>query len=162
MQFFVVLINLQVQSVLVQTPKAPSDAISFYNVCRIEFPYPKDTPFKEKGAVAKASTSPEYKFRCVVPVNPKDKSYKRVYKRQSVKVEVWSKAGFLRSDTLVGTAAVKLQPLEEACEVKEEAALMDGRRPVGGKVDVRVRLRAPIVTPQVEKVEVKCVVIKYT
>ncbi len=94
-------------------------------------------------------------------MNPKDKGYQRVFKRHNAKVEVWSKGGFLRSDTLMGTATVKLLPLETQCEVHDVFPLMDGRRAVGGQLEVKIRLRTPMVAKQVEKVEEKWLVITF-
>ncbi|MBN3293614.1 C2D1B protein, partial [Polypterus senegalus] len=52
--------------------------------------------------------------------------------------------GFLRSDKLVGTAHVKLDKLETNCEVREIIELCDGRKPTGGRLEVRVQLREPL------------------
>ena len=41
----------------------------------------------------------------MIPVNIKEKACQRVFKRGVAKVEVWSKGGFLRGDTLLGTAS---------------------------------------------------------
>ena len=49
-------------------------------------------------------------------------------------MEVWSKGGFLRSDTHIGTATMKLAPLETACLIHDSFDLYDGRKAVGGKV----------------------------
>ena len=40
----------------------------------------------------------------MIPVNVKEKACQRVFKRGAAKIEVWSKGGFLRGDTLLGTA----------------------------------------------------------
>ncbi len=96
-----------------------------------------------------------------MPLNVKDKSCARVFKRSSAKVEIWSKVGFLRSDILIGTASIKLQPLETKCEIHDSFALMDGRRAVGGQVEVKIRIRNPIVAKQIEKVEEKWLVISF-
>ena len=50
-------------------------------------------------------------------------------------MEVWSKGGFLRSDTLIGTATMKLAPLETSCVIHDSFDLYEGRKSVGGKVD---------------------------
>ena len=71
---------------------------------RIEFPYPKETPFKDKTAVIKDTNNPEYKHKIMIPVNIKEKACQRVFKRGAAKIEVYSKGGFLRGDTLLGTA----------------------------------------------------------
>ena len=47
----------------------------------------------------------------MIPVNVKEKACQRVFKRGSAKVEVWSKGGFLRGDTLLGTASGIIQAL---------------------------------------------------
>lgn len=39
---------------------------------------------------------------------------------------------------------------------------MEGRKKVGGKLEVRVRVRHPMLTQQVEKIEEKWLVIEHT
>ena len=114
-------------------------------------------------------------------MNPKDKSYQRTFKRHSAKVEIWQKGGFLRSDTLIGklemkfelghlklsfcslsgAAAVKLQELETKCQIHDSFPVMDGRKPVGGQLEVKIRLRNPVVTKQIEKATEKWLVISF-
>lgn len=82
-----------------------------------------------------------------------------------------SHSGFLRSDKPIGTAAVKLDKLETQSEIREiievsgqevftdrmsvywyckspqlrsSCQVMDGRKPTGGRVEVKVRLREPL------------------
>ena len=52
-------------------------------------------------------------------------------------MEVWSKGGFLRSDTHIGTASMKLAPLETTCMIHDSFDLYDGRKAVGGKVSLK-------------------------
>ena len=56
---------------------------------------------------------------------------------------------------------VKLAPLETACTLHDTFPLMDGRRAVGGKVEVLIKLRNAVVTKQVEKREEKWLVISF-
>lgn len=135
------------------------DFVNFF--FRLEFPYPKETPFKDKSAVVKDTNSPEYNHVVKVPLNVKDKSCQRIFKRQNAKVEVWSKVGFLRSDVCLGSAQIKLQCLESKCELHDTFPLMDGRRAVGGQLEIKMRLRNPIVTKQIERVEEKWLVISF-
>ena len=86
---------------------------------RLEFPYPKETPFKDKSLVIKDSNSPEYNHAVKVPLNLKDRACLRIFKRHAAKVEVWNKVGFLRSDVCIGTIQVKLDPLEKKCELHD-------------------------------------------
>ena len=132
-----------------------------YHFNRLEFPYPKETPFRDKTAVIKDTNSPEYNHAVKVALNLKDKTCQRIFKRQSAKIEVWSKVGFLRSDVCVGSVQVKLQPLEAQCELHDTYPLMDGRRAVGGQLEVKMRLRNPVITKQIEKVEEKWLVISF-
>ena len=44
----------------------------------------------------------------MIPVNIKEKTCQRVFKRAAAKIEVWSKGGFLRGDTMLGTASGKV------------------------------------------------------
>ena len=56
---------------------------------------------------------------------------------------------------------VKLASLETACTLHDTFPLMDGRKAVGGKVEVQIKLRNAIVTKQVEKKEEKWLVISF-
>ena len=49
-------------------------------------------PFKDKSAVVKETNAniTEYNHSVKVPLNIKDKTCQRVFKRQSAKVEVWN------------------------------------------------------------------------
>uniref|UniRef100_A0AAX7T1G4 DM14 domain-containing protein n=1 Tax=Astatotilapia calliptera TaxID=8154 RepID=A0AAX7T1G4_ASTCA len=55
-----------------------------------------------------------------------------------------SKHGFLRSDKPIGTALLKLDKLESHSEIREIVEVMDGRKPTGGRIEVKVRLREPL------------------
>ena len=45
------------------------------SLSRLEFPYPKESPFRDRTAVVKTTNNPEYNHRSVIPANPKDKSF---------------------------------------------------------------------------------------
>ena len=61
----------------------------------------------------------------------------------------------------MGKALVKLAPLETSCTLHDTFPLMDGRRAVGGKVEVKIRLRNAVVAKQIEKVEEKWLVVAF-
>jgi coiled-coil and C2 domain-containing protein 1 len=107
------------------------------------------------------SINPEFNHTFKVPISPKEKSFQRFLKRHAAKVEVLSKGGFLRSDTLLGTAKIDLQPLETQCTIHDSFSLMDGRRAVGGKVEVQIRIRDAVVVKQIEKTQLKWLVISF-
>lgn len=108
-------------------------------------------------------------------IDRKSRSLARTFKRHPVKLEVWSKgyvlhnssviallncccSGFLRSDSLLGTASIKLTDFEQKCQVHDTYQLFDGRKIVGGKVHARVRIREPLLAKQVEEVKEKWLV----
>lgn len=128
---------------------------------RWEFPFPRDAPAVDKTSVVKGSNNPEYNSSFKLVINPRDKGFQRVVKRGALKVEVWSKGGFLRSDILIGTASVKISHLETSCEIHDSFDLYDGRKPVGGKVEVKLRIRNGIIAKQIEQKQEKWLVVQF-
>ncbi|EAT43762.1 AAEL004802-PB [Aedes aegypti] len=126
---------------------------------KLEFPYPQDDPLKVKTALVRDTDNPEYNHRQSVEIHRSQRACQRIFKRQAIKCEVFSKGGFLRSDTLIGTVTVKLQPLETQCEIHDSFPLMDGRKTVGGKLEVKIRVRNPILTKQIEQINEKWLII---
>lgn len=94
-------------------------------------------------------------------------------------------SGFFRADQLLGTISVKLQPLENECEIHDsfdvcakqstvlsrtealliplplptQLQIMNGRKVVGGKVEVKLRVRNPMLNKQIENIDEKWLVI---
>ncbi|XP_063245224.1 coiled-coil and C2 domain-containing protein 1-like isoform X2 [Bacillus rossius redtenbacheri] len=153
---------------------------------KFEFPYPSEDPPKDRTAVVKDTNNPEYNQVFPLTIARSSRTCQRMFKRHGIKLEVWSKgswrhcmynamccccvennskpettSGFLRYDTLIGTATVKLQPLETKCIIHDSFDLLEGRKPVGGKLEVKVRVRNPIVIKQVEQVQEKWLVIDH-
>lgn len=56
----------------------------------------------------------------------------------------FSSAGFMKSDKILGSVSLKLTELETHCELHGTHDLYDGRKPVGGKLEVKVRIRTPL------------------
>ena len=67
----------------------------------------------------------------------------------------------LEIDTTNYSFLVKLTPLETTCTLHDTFPLMEGRRAVGGKVEVIIKLRNAVITKQVEKREEKWLVISF-
>lgn len=126
---------------------------------RYEFPFPSEDPKRDKTSTVYNTNNPEYLTTFVIPILRTNRACQRVFKRHSLKLEVWSKGGFLRSDTLVGTVNVKLQPLETKCTIHDSFDLMDGRKQVGGKLEVKIRVRHPIQAKEVQQVQEKWLII---
>ncbi|GLG98933.1 Uncharacterized protein GBIM_05497 [Gryllus bimaculatus] len=151
---------------------------------KFEFPFPAETPVKDRTGIIKDTNNPQYNQTFLLSIQRNARACQRVFRRQAVKLEVWSRGsvwhrlccflclsgtkrerkaeesrGFFRGDSLIGTATVKLMPLETKCIIHDAFDLMDGRKAVGGKLEVKIRVRNPILAKQVEKVQEKWLVI---
>ncbi|KAL0113040.1 hypothetical protein PUN28_012340 [Cardiocondyla obscurior] len=136
-----------------------------YVIC--EFPFPSDNHPVERTSTIKDTTNPEYQsvFLLNGIINRTSRQCQRAFKRHALKCEIWAKGcslnpilccthprGFFRSDSLLGTVMVKLQPLESQCVLHDSFPLMDGRKPTGGKLELKIRLRNPILFKQIENI----------
>ncbi|XP_070830989.1 coiled-coil and C2 domain-containing protein 1B isoform X1 [Chaetodon trifascialis] len=112
---------------------------------KFDFPYPStEQPQKHKTAVIKNTNSPEYNQSFTLSINRNHRGFRRVVASKGIKLELLHKGGFFRSDKPIGTALVKLDKLETQSEIREIVEVMDGRKPTGGRVEVKVRLREPL------------------
>ncbi|XP_006839832.1 PREDICTED: coiled-coil and C2 domain-containing protein 1B [Chrysochloris asiatica] len=120
----------------------PDDLDAFV---RFEFHYPNsDQAQKSKTSVVKNTNSPEYDQLFKLNINRNHRGFRRVIQSKGIKFEIFHKGSFFRSDRLVGTAHLKLERLENECEIREIVEVLDGRKPTGGKLEVKVRLREPL------------------
>ncbi|XP_065164524.1 coiled-coil and C2 domain-containing protein 1-like isoform X2 [Atheta coriaria] len=126
---------------------------------KFEFPNPNDEIYRDKTATVKDTNNPEYNSQYSLSFQRGARPWMRIFKRHAIKFEVYSKGGFLRSDTLLGTVTVKLQPLETQCEIHDSFDLMDGRKKVGGKLEVRLRLRDPLLNREVQQLSERWLVV---
>ncbi|XP_052032933.1 coiled-coil and C2 domain-containing protein 1B [Apodemus sylvaticus] len=128
----------------------PDDLDAFV---RFEFHYPNsDQAQKSKTAVVKNTNSPEFEQVFKLSINRNHRGFRRVIQSKGIKFEIFHKGSFFRSDKLVGTAHLKLERLEKECEIREIMEVLDGRKPTGGKLEVRVRLREPLSSQDVQMV----------
>lgn len=112
---------------------------------KFDFPYPStEQPQKHRTAVVKNNNSPEFNQTFTLNINRNHRGFRRQVQSKGIKLELLHKGGFLRSDKPIGTAHIKLEKLETESEVREIAEVIDGRKPTGGRVEVRVRLREPL------------------
>ncbi|XP_020287773.1 coiled-coil and C2 domain-containing protein 1-like isoform X2 [Pseudomyrmex gracilis] len=127
-----------------------------------EFPLPTDNHSTDRTSTVKDTANPEY--QAVFPLNGilnrTTRQCQRAFKRH-MKCEVWARGGFFRSDSLLGTVMVKLQPLESQCTLHDSFPLMDGRKATGGKLELKIRLRNPILFKQIENITDKWLTIDH-
>ncbi|CAK7305320.1 Coiled-coil and C2 domain-containing protein 1B [Vulpes lagopus] len=128
----------------------PDDLDAFV---RFEFHYPNsEQAQKSKTAVVKNTNSPEFDQLFKLNINRNHRGFRRVIQSKGIKFEIFHKGSFFRSDKLVGTAHLKLERLENECEIREIVEVVDGRKPTGGKLEVKVRLREPLSGQDVQTV----------
>ncbi|XP_063794951.1 coiled-coil and C2 domain-containing protein 1B isoform X2 [Pseudophryne corroboree] len=140
---------------------APNDLHAFV---KFEFPYPStEQPQKNKTFVVKSTNSPEYEQSFTLNINRNHRGFKRVVQAKGIKFEIFHKGVFLlRSDKQIGTACVKLDKLETQCEIREIVEVFDGRKPTGGKLEVKIRLREPLNGQDLQTVTEKWLVMDST
>lgn len=126
---------------------------------KYEFPFPPESPPSGRTHTIKDTNNPDYNQNFILPINRKNRALGRTFKRGAIKLEVMAKSGFFRSSVVLGTVTVKLAALENKCLIHECFDLMEGRKPVGGKLEVKVRLRDPLLAKQVEQIKEKWLVI---
>ncbi|TKC38785.1 hypothetical protein EI555_007144 [Monodon monoceros] len=146
---------------------------------RFDFPYPNvEEAQKDKTSVIKNTDSPEFKEQFKLCINRSHRGFRRAIQTKGIKFEVVHKGGLFKTDRVLGTAQLKLDALETACEVREilevrgghssersgmavplvnttqapltPAQVLDGRRPTGGRLEVMVRIREPLTAQQLE------------
>uniref|UniRef100_A0A8C9T4Y6 Coiled-coil and C2 domain containing 1B n=1 Tax=Scleropages formosus TaxID=113540 RepID=A0A8C9T4Y6_SCLFO len=100
---------------------------------KFEFPYPSTVNISEFTG-----------FLFTLTINRNHRGFRRVIQSKGLKMEVLHKGGFLRSDKPLGAAHLKLDKLETQSEVREIVEVIEGRKPTGGLLEVRVRLREPL------------------
>ncbi|XP_041127098.1 coiled-coil and C2 domain-containing protein 1B-like isoform X2 [Polyodon spathula] len=128
---------------------------------KFEFPYPSgEQAQKHKTSVIKNTNCSVYNQSFKLNINRNHRGFRRVIQSKGIKLEVLHKGGFLRSDKPVGTAHLKLEKLETECEVREIIELFDGRKPTGGRLEVRAQLREPLSGQDVQQITERWLVLE--
>ena len=127
----------------------------------IEFPYPTEDSPKAKTDTVKETANPQFNHKETFLLDRDHKrSILRAFKRTPLKFEVFHVSrGFLRSkmETLA-TAQVKLEPLENECEISTTLQLIVGKKPIGGELDIKVHIREPLSGPAQKTIKEKWLV----
>ncbi|XP_060939903.1 coiled-coil and C2 domain-containing protein 1A [Limanda limanda] len=122
---------------------------------KFEFPFPTtEDAQRDKTSTVRNTNSPEFKEEFKLNINRSIRGVKRVQSK-GIKFEIVHRGGLFKTDKVVGTAQLKLEALENHCDIREIIDVMDGRKTTGGKLEVRVKIREPLcgvdVTPVTEK-----------
>ncbi|XP_075715272.1 coiled-coil and C2 domain-containing protein 1A [Rhinoderma darwinii] len=128
---------------------------------RFEFAYPSlEEAQKDKTSVLKGTNSPVFKEKFNLQINRNHRGLKRAIQAKGIKFEVVQKGGLFKSDRTLGTAHLKLEALDNSCEIRDILEVMEGRRPTGGKLEVCVRIREPFTSQQLSSSTEKWLVIE--
>eukprot|EP00794_Sanderia_malayensis_P004573 gene4573-5174_t len=137
----------------------PKDMYTYVNY---EFPFPSDSPQTGSTSVVKNTINPEFDQVFKVTIDRKNRSLTRVLRRQPLNFKISYQRGFLKSDKPLGQANIKLEQFNNKSTIHECIDLMDvdrGRRAVGGKIEVMLKLRQPLVDKDVEVVNERWLVL---
>ncbi|CAL9689597.1 unnamed protein product [Knipowitschia caucasica] len=127
---------------------------------KFDFPFPSaEQPQRHKTTVVKNTNCPEYDQSFTLTINRNHRGFRRLVTSRGLKLELYHKGGFLRSDKPIGTAVLKLEGLENHSEIREIVEVMDGRKHTGGRVEVRARLREPLSGHELQSSSLKWLVI---
>ncbi|XP_022107136.1 coiled-coil and C2 domain-containing protein 1-like isoform X2 [Acanthaster planci] len=141
--------------------KLPSGEKDLDTYIKFEFPYPNDEPQTGKTGWSKGFEMVEYNDSTKLNIQ-RNRSFASCVKRRSIRFEVYYGRGFLRSDKLLAQASLKLADLESKCEIHESVPLYDGRKPTGGKLEVKVRVHHPVSGVKEDQIKEKWLVINST
>lgn len=125
-------------------PSGTSSSSSLETFVMVEFPYPTDEPQIGRTRHAGGSANAEYpdsihKFY----IKRNDAKFRRLMNRKELKLAVFYKPGFLRSDRPLGTATIKLAALEQQCTIHESVDLYEceHKKKIEGKLEVKLRIK---------------------
>lgn len=128
---------------------------------KFDFPFPSaEEAQRDKTSTVKNTSSPEFKEQFKLNINRGHRGFKRVVQSKGIKFEISHKGGLFKTDKVVGTAQLKLEALENHCDIREIIEVMDGRKPTGGKLEVRVKIREPLSGVDVHPVTEKWLVLE--
>ncbi|XP_059205067.1 coiled-coil and C2 domain-containing protein 1A [Centropristis striata] len=128
---------------------------------KFEFPFPStEEAQRDKTSTVKNTNSPEFKETFKLNINRTHRGFKRVVQSKGIKFEIVHKGGLFKTDKVVGTAQLKLEALENHCDMREIIEVMDGRKATGGKLEVRVKIREPLSGADLQPVTEKWLVLQ--
>ncbi|KAF7636190.1 DM14 domain-containing protein [Meloidogyne graminicola] len=120
-------------------------ASDLYLFVAYKFPFSNDHQCQQTGktSVVKGTTSPEFTEVFHLNINRKNK-FLRICKRSSLKLEIFQKGGFFRSDKLFGHADIPLHELEQNIFIRGQYNILEGRKRTNGVIHVDIRISKPI------------------
>lgn len=117
-----------------------------YTYVTYEIAYPQEKPQTGNTATKKETINPEFNESFKVIIDRKQSSFKRFCRRGAVNLKLFYVRGFLKSDKGIGQANIKINDFSNKCEIHQCVDILDlekGRKAVGGKIEVRLKIREP-------------------
>uniref|UniRef100_A0A5K3FM47 C2 domain-containing protein n=1 Tax=Mesocestoides corti TaxID=53468 RepID=A0A5K3FM47_MESCO len=143
-----------VRGISLPVPPGVSSPSSLDTYVTIELPFPSsDSPQKHSTEWARHTNEPTdyggYQASARFEVNRHAKSYERLLQGvKSIKATVYYNRGLLKKPGVLGAVTVKLNDLMTSATHTASYDLMDGRKAVGGRLELRMRHRAPLQGPK--------------
>ncbi|CAH8512113.1 unnamed protein product [Dicrocoelium dendriticum] len=119
----------------------------------LQVPFPSsENPQKHSTEWIKHTCDPAYDSVARFQVETRSRSFQfSVKNNRAIKACVYYSRGLFRRPGLLGTASIPLGPLANTATVTHLADLMDGRKAVGGRLEVRIRQRSTGSSPSMER-----------
>ncbi|CEF66536.1 Lethal (2) giant discs 1 [Strongyloides ratti] len=122
---------------------------------KYEFPFPHNSHQIGTTSVVNYTNSPEYNEKIIFKIARGSRAFQRVVLRGKLKLEIYHKGGFLRSDKLVGNVDVPLSDLEHFATVALKLPILEGRRKTEGTIEVAFRQSKAVGAPKMDNVKEK-------
>ncbi|KAI9141227.1 hypothetical protein BKA69DRAFT_1125048 [Paraphysoderma sedebokerense] len=123
---------------------------------------------KGETQIVKKSINPEYGYKETVKIE-RNRTLQRHLERKKATFEVFHKSagilgfGILAKNVTLGRAILKLDPLLNKSEIHEVVELTDSnRRSNGAKLEIQIRLRQPILKPDIQNMSERWLVLAET
>ncbi|KAI3650410.1 hypothetical protein MP228_003891 [Amoeboaphelidium protococcarum] len=109
-----------------------------------------DNAVKGDTPVVRKTQNPQFDFIKVVRIE-RNKAFQRYVERRKMTFDLYHYRGFLRKSTLIGRAQLKLDQLLSESMVYSILPLIEGnsKRETGATLEVQVRLRQPVLKPDI-------------
>ncbi|KAI6216333.1 C2 domain protein [Aphelenchoides besseyi] len=119
----------------------PKDAYTFVT---FEFPFPHESHQTGKTKTVTGTDNPEFDEAFQLNINRKTRQLQRICQRSPLKLAVYQKGGFLRSDKLCGEANILLGSLINQATLTVKQDLLIQRKKTGGTISVEIRVQKPL------------------
>uniref|UniRef100_A0AC35TU32 C2 domain-containing protein n=1 Tax=Rhabditophanes sp. KR3021 TaxID=114890 RepID=A0AC35TU32_9BILA len=117
---------------------------------KYEFPFPHNDHPKGSTPVINYTNSPEFNEKIIFKISRQSTQFIRIIGNKKLRLELFHKGGFLRSDKPLGHVDVPLKDLENYATLAMRVPIMDGRKKTEGTVDVTFRLSKSIGPPKMD------------